>query len=79
VTTDYERAMRDVLDTIKNPGTTPLGAPGSLMREAQDLGKAVRRLVLASQGMHACHAHGLSLETQSACLRTLELALKAFE
>ena len=31
-------AMADVLETVRNPGTRPIGAPGSVMREAWELG-----------------------------------------
>lgn len=34
--------MEDILATLENPGTHPIGAPGSLMRKAYDMGVELR-------------------------------------
>lgn len=42
--TDQTRFARICLDLVKSPGTTPVGDPGSVMREAWELGRRLENL-----------------------------------
>lgn len=58
-----------ILATIENPGTTPLGAPGSIMRRAQEIGRRLANTDLP-------HEHTRTLIDLLACARSWESGVR---
>jgi hypothetical protein len=48
---DPARIARDCLHVVRSPGVQPIGSPGSVIREAWDLGKEFEHRALASQSV----------------------------